>query len=300
MDLKNDARANKIRSGFTLIELLVVIAIIAILAAILFPVFAKVREKARQTQCLSNEKQLGLAMFQYVQDYDETFPAGLVNVSASSLGNMTGAGVGWAGAISGYIKSPQMISCPDDPTPPVNVAGVYVCSYGLNFLLPKRSLAYLAAPSTTVELFEVQNDTAYLGNTYENVYPSTNYIVSPVGDGWPAMPWSDTTKCGLNGDYASAVTCGTAVGSCTVAGWDPVCEATGLDGRHDKQTDWRLGYSNLLLADGHCKMIKNENAGVAMNGPGGAPTNEQLPAVITGDWWENGGQVTATVTWNPQ
>src|ERR671934_1073768 len=64
----------ELRSGFTLIELLVVIAIIAILAAILFPVFAQAREKARQAGCLSNLKQIGTATMLYVQDYDETYP----------------------------------------------------------------------------------------------------------------------------------------------------------------------------------------------------------------------------------
>src|SRR5712672_320565 len=63
------------RSGFTLIELLVVIAIIAILAAILFPVFAQAREKARATSCVCNAKQLGLSMRMYIQDYDETYPS---------------------------------------------------------------------------------------------------------------------------------------------------------------------------------------------------------------------------------
>ena len=64
------------KRGFTLIELLVVIAIIAILAAILFPVFASAREKARQSTCTNNEKQIGLGILQYMQDFDETFPFG--------------------------------------------------------------------------------------------------------------------------------------------------------------------------------------------------------------------------------
>jgi len=83
------------RKGFTLIELLVVIAIIAILAAILFPVFARAREKARQTSCLSNMKQIGLAFMMYTQDYDETLPG----ISFSATGANPGAV--WPGTPSG-------------------------------------------------------------------------------------------------------------------------------------------------------------------------------------------------------
>src|ERR1700733_12377722 len=89
--------------AFTLIELLVVIAIIAILAAILFPVFAQAREKARQTSCLSNEKQLALAAVQYTQDYDEMWPIA-----------STGGQYGWAGKLYAYVKSVQVFQCPDD------------------------------------------------------------------------------------------------------------------------------------------------------------------------------------------
>ncbi len=98
----------KRRSGFTLIELLVVIAIIAILAAILFPVFAQAREKARQISCLSNEKQLGLAVLQYVQDYDETFPLGSYSFGT---GPQT---PNWAITILPYVKSIGVYRCPDD------------------------------------------------------------------------------------------------------------------------------------------------------------------------------------------
>src|ERR671930_500085 len=76
------------RRGFTLIELLVVIAVIAILAAILFPVFAQAREKARQAACLSNCKQLGTALQLYVQDYDERFPG----PAGGNMGGLNGAG----------------------------------------------------------------------------------------------------------------------------------------------------------------------------------------------------------------
>src|SRR5579883_1901400 len=97
----------KVLRAFTLIELLVVIAIIALLAAILFPVFAKAREKARQASCLSNEKQIGLGILQYVQDYNEQFPC------CVEYYNTPYAGVyGWGGEIYPYVKSNAVFSCP--------------------------------------------------------------------------------------------------------------------------------------------------------------------------------------------
>ncbi len=112
-------------AGFTLIELLVVIAIIAILAAILFPVFAKAREKARQTACLSNMKQLSLGFVQYAQDYDETLPAAgagdafgspgwIPSPNGSSITAPVAPGGIQAGAIYPYVKSTAVYICPSD------------------------------------------------------------------------------------------------------------------------------------------------------------------------------------------
>jgi prepilin-type N-terminal cleavage/methylation domain-containing protein/prepilin-type processing-associated H-X9-DG protein len=95
------------RRGFTLIELLVVIAIIAILAAILFPVFARAREKARQASCQSNLKQVGIAMRMYAQDYDERNVP--VAASAASIG---GNGIWWMVLMQPYIKNIQLFDCP--------------------------------------------------------------------------------------------------------------------------------------------------------------------------------------------
>lgn len=99
------------RRGFTLIELLVVIAIIAILAAILFPVFAKAREKARQSSCLSNLKQIGLAFMQYAQDYDERLPTDWITLPPGVAWTDR---YSWRAMISPYMKSTQIFSCPSD------------------------------------------------------------------------------------------------------------------------------------------------------------------------------------------
>jgi len=108
-------RNSRTRVGFTLIELLVVIAIIAILAAILFPVFAKAREKARQAACLSNLKQIGLGLLQYTQDYDECWPTRYDNDVNDPNALINGRQANWKDKIMPYIKSVRVFACPDNP-----------------------------------------------------------------------------------------------------------------------------------------------------------------------------------------
>ncbi len=184
------------RRGFTLIELLVVIAIIAILAAILFPVFQKVRENARRASCQSNMKQLGLAMIQYQQDADETFPAGL-----QSNHNWCG---GWAHSIVPFVKSAGVFKCPDDSysyngAPPANTVGwVYSeVSYSINDSLISdgnggggntAALAKLNAPASTVMLCEAFGATTDLSGKYNDPdYSSGGTLDTGFWGGTPAQ-----------------------------------------------------------------------------------------------------------------
>jgi len=139
------------KKGFTLIELLVVIAIISILAAILFPVFARARENARRTSCMSNLKQIGLGILMYSQDYDEKFPQARVELTASKV-TATNP-YGWADALQPYVKSVQLFQCPsetegpiDDPT---SINPGY-SDYWYNRMLSGESQAAVAAVSQTV------------------------------------------------------------------------------------------------------------------------------------------------------
>ena len=116
-------------SGFTLIELLVVIAIIAILAAILFPVFARAREKARQANCSSNLKQLQLGVSMYAQDFDEVLPYEDLDYDGSGA---EGAGDGtWRSMILPYVKNSKIYFCPSNPVTTTPFDGS-TADYGLN------------------------------------------------------------------------------------------------------------------------------------------------------------------------
>jgi len=142
--------------AFTLIELLVVIAIIAILAAILFPVFAQAREKGRQTMCLSNEKQIGLALMQYTQDNDESFPM-------EQYFDTSGIPHDWANAIYPYVKNGTGLNYAGNVTLQNGLGGIYACpsfprnsepsQYGISLCISRPVYANQAA--STVSLSDI-------------------------------------------------------------------------------------------------------------------------------------------------
>jgi prepilin-type N-terminal cleavage/methylation domain-containing protein/prepilin-type processing-associated H-X9-DG protein len=173
--------------GFTLIELLVVIAIIAILAAILFPVFARAREKARMTACLSNQKQIGLAQLMYAQDYDET---------------LTGR-VMWAVRLQPYVKNLQLFNCPSWGNVVVlagsngycqttygqypaerGIKGGYMVACGTTGSSPGRILARCTVPAESVWLLESNpstSTTSYSGCTqHSNPTPTAACADGPT------------------------------------------------------------------------------------------------------------------------
>lgn len=129
------------RRGFTLIELLVVIAIISILAAILFPVFARARENARRASCLSNLKQIGLGLMQYTQDFDERLPNAYNTYSAGAVtypNGTTGITQPWYLMLDAYVKNWQIYNCPSADKP-IQYLGGYQMEqfpYSYNYIAP--------------------------------------------------------------------------------------------------------------------------------------------------------------------
>lgn len=161
------------KHGFTLIELLVVIAIVAILAAILFPVFAQAREKARQSVCLSNLRQMGLGVMMYAQDYDEAFPLD------SHTGGGGNAGWVWIKTLQPYVNTKLLYRCPSDPSsnwerPLSGQVVTRKTSYATNFwMLPRlgvdeltthcsgfNTLSSIRSPTRTIYIAEVRTNAA--------------------------------------------------------------------------------------------------------------------------------------------
>jgi prepilin-type N-terminal cleavage/methylation domain-containing protein/prepilin-type processing-associated H-X9-DG protein len=251
--MKSTRKSSKhMSSGFTLIELLVVIAIIAILAAILFPVFAQAREKARQTACLSNIKQIGLAMQMYSEDYDEQFPSGRFDPLNPNPANY---GQGWAGSIYAYTKNAQIFKCPDDSTSQVGGAnGIPVLtpvSYIYNYNVATHpAVASLNAPTNTVVLTEGTGDQA-------------NVLVP--GE----LPSSPTPVYSAAGDGLSVLTAIDGTATPAIAG--PVQYDTGTMGGYQFNTSPQVPYPALFknatgrhsdgsiffMGDGHAKYFRS-------------------------------------------
>jgi prepilin-type N-terminal cleavage/methylation domain-containing protein/prepilin-type processing-associated H-X9-DG protein len=206
--------------AFTLIELLVVVAIISVLAAILFPVFARARENARRASCMSNMKQIGLGMFMYMQDYDGMY---MVSVSKDATGNIL-----WPQFIQPYVKSLNLFNCPSFSKTTFtqgSSASAYYNSaasvpYGLNFWLLGEyyhlSEAGLQTPSETVLVAETGNSASSAATAgYFQCYPSYYGYTTPTN-----------TQYGFQGNGAARL------------------------------TDRHMDGLNILWADGHVKWMK--------------------------------------------
>jgi len=214
--------------GFTLIELLVVIAIIAILASILFPVFARARENARRTSCISNLKQMGLATMQYTQDYDEGLPVALYGVPTTYAypdGQAWQSGIlYWPQMIYPYHKSSQVFYCPSSPDP--NLTNPRRLNYGANEVV----ITYNTVASTTpLKVAAI-------------ISPASTYMMMDASD----IRINPLHAIAVNAPYYMPGL-GEAGGSCP----------TTINNYSDCRGGRHFGGVSVVFADGHVKWLKS-------------------------------------------
>ena len=256
-------RKTSVQSGFTLVELLVVIAIIAILAAILFPVFARARENARRSSCQSNLKQIGLGILQYAQDYDEIMvPAWLDGTGTATGWSATNSATRtdnfkWMDLLQPYVKSEQIFNCPSAPSKTLNgkpfndysqANGDKYGAYAANATYRKAGDAFSAPFSTEDEFINLARFAA----------PATTVMVVETRGGigssgsdclftWSKFPKVQSSGMQLHPDNAIDG----AIQNARV--W---IDNDGTDKPQATMVERHLETTNVLWADGHVKSVK--------------------------------------------
>jgi prepilin-type processing-associated H-X9-DG protein/prepilin-type N-terminal cleavage/methylation domain-containing protein len=250
-------RSGRRETGFTLVELLFVIAIIAILSALLFPVFHQAREQARRATCQSNLKQIGVAFFAYLQDWDDVYPSGLTPVPAPHYG------VGWVGALLPYCKTMDVYRCRSDYAR----GGGYWMSYAYNvnigggntgggFTGTGAPMASFQGTASTVLLFEVNSRGIRLdpqqGMELGGDAPNVN---SPSGGFGPVY---SRPNFGVgDAEYAT--------------GWlSSLPLRLGSSPRH-------AGGANYAYADGHVRYLEPQMVSYGRTNPSSTGPHENLP-----------------------
>ncbi len=278
---KHSMVVNRKPAGFTLIELLVVVAIIALLAALLFPVFARARANAQRTSCANNLKQIGLGILQYAQDYDETMVANRYNnnTCGGQTGSAADTGCGnykWMDAIYPYVKSEQIFKCPSVSSK-VAVYNYKAC----------QNLA--SCPSTD------QYGTYALNIAYAN--PASNDARQPpVSYNWGANGMVDRKVAELDTPSTTFLAADSSAGNSTDAiyaiHFDPISSiASGYFADFYSITNGtqkgfgpsvnsfyhviHLETTNILFADGHVKAMTTKQVMIA------SPTNSKLFPMFT-------------------
>ena len=261
------SRPNRSSRGFTLIELLVVIAIIALLAAILFPVFSRARENARRSSCASNLKQIGLGLIQYHQDYDEV----LIAPFYGSIGNSNGDDYyKWMDAIYPYVKSEQIFDCPSNSRsdlkyeyagPGTGNSSANYGSYSINatYLESGRKSPVSIVPSVALVLWNSPGP--FLSKSSRIESPATTYWVSEntVGTLMKYGGSGNSTTSGLNYQYIIWTQGSDAPRDSTNSPTDDILfgeingstYSTGWAQRH-------LKTMNVLFCDGHVKALNKD------------------------------------------
>ena len=246
------------KRGFTLIELLVVIAIIAILAAILFPVFQKVRENARATSNLSNMKQLGLAFVQYTQDSDELYPPITIHDNPNNKDQSN-----WAQEIYPYVKAVNVYEDPDNPNAS-GFKGDQATSMGFAGSIPNYQYSE-PCPNGAPALPQSYAYNYHIAQSY-NAFPQTGGTGTPIALNAVSSPASKILMCETLSEYG-------------IAYWDWTVDPGAFGNHTGNNTDGNRGYPihtgrwGCLFCDGHVKDLLPTQTGAPLNMWGSFNTN---------------------------